>query len=121
MKNFRLILLINGCIASAVFATEPSPALPALPASNIAPTPTPPPAAIVINEISLEQATKQVANAIAGRVLSAKTEDTEGKRLHVIKILTADGRIQQQIIDVNTGAIVDMEEKQVLSEKPGQQ
>lgn len=59
--------------------------------------------------ITLEQATRQViSNNFASRVLSAKTEEFEGRKVHVIKTLTPDGRIQQQTIDADTGALLDI-------------
>ena len=50
--------------------------------------------------ISLDQATKQVIeNESDIRVLGAETEIIDGKEVHVIKVLTQDGRIQHYKID----------------------
>ncbi len=62
-------------------------------------------------ELTLELATKKVINSISGRVLSAKTEEVDGKRVHVVKILTEDGRIQQQAVDALSGTLVDTDLK----------
>jgi hypothetical protein len=61
-------------------------------------------------EVSLEQVTRQVISSnYAGRVLSAKTEEIEGRRVHIIKMLTHDGRIQQQTFAADTGALLDID------------
>ncbi len=100
MKIFFVLILINLLAAHPVLAEEPAaPATPGLPSNPVS------------TEMSLEQATKQVVSGAAGRVLSAKTEDIDGKKMHVIKILTEDGRIQQQIVDAQSGALVDKDIK----------
>lgn len=100
MKIFCVLILINLLATKVVLAEESvtsvSPALPSNPVST---------------EISLEQATKQVVSGTSGRVLSAKTEDIDGKKVHVIKILTDDGRIQQQVVDAQNGALIDKDIK----------
>lgn len=53
--------------------------------------------------ISLDEATKQVRRDSRNKVLGAKTETIEDRKVHVIKILTPDGRIQHQRIDAETG------------------
>lgn len=53
--------------------------------------------------ITLEEATKQVRQDSRVKVLGAKTETIEERPVHVIKILTPDGRIQHQYIDAETG------------------
>ncbi|MCX7089476.1 MAG: hypothetical protein NTV00_15670 [Methylococcales bacterium] len=60
--------------------------------------------------VGLEQATKQVISSnYASRVLSAKTEEIDGRKVHIIKTLTPDGRIQQQTIAADTGALLDID------------
>ena len=57
--------------------------------------------------ISLDQATKQIIkNDSSLRVLGAETEIIECKLVHVIKVLTPDGRIQHFKIDAETGEII---------------
>lgn len=74
------------------------------PIPTIAPDSPPP----VVSEVSLEQVTKQVMSGHnASRVLSAKTEEIDGRKAHIIKILTPDGRIQQQTFAADTGALLD--------------
>ena len=53
--------------------------------------------------LSLEQATKQIIENDKSKVLGAKTEVINGKDVHVIKILTPDGRVQYLKIDAETG------------------
>lgn len=58
--------------------------------------------------ISLDQATKQIIkNNSSIRVLGAETEIIDGKDVHVIKVLTSDGRIQHYKIDAKTGEIIN--------------
>ncbi|MDD2659122.1 MAG: PepSY domain-containing protein [Methylococcales bacterium] len=65
--------------------------------------PPPPPLSI-----SLDQATKQIIkNDTKIRVLGAETEIIDGKQVHVIKVLTLDGRIQHFKIDAETGEIIN--------------
>lgn len=59
-------------------------------------------------KINLDQATKQIiSNDINIRVLGAETEIIDGKQVHVIKVLTLDGRIQHYTIDAETGEIIN--------------
>ena len=57
--------------------------------------------------ISLDQATKQIIKDDGNRVLGAETELIDGKEVHVIKVLTPDGRIQHYKIDAETGEIIN--------------
>ena len=56
--------------------------------------------------VSLDEATKQVRQDSRVKVLGAKTESIEDRKVHVIKILTPDGRIQYQHIDAETGRLL---------------
>jgi uncharacterized membrane protein YkoI len=56
--------------------------------------------------ISLDEATSQILKDGKKRVLAATTEIIDGKEVHVIKVLTPDGRIQHFKIDAETGAII---------------
>lgn len=56
--------------------------------------------------ISLDQATKQIIEGTYNKVLGAQTEIIDGKEVHVIKVLTPDGRIQYYKIDAETGQLV---------------
>jgi uncharacterized membrane protein YkoI len=55
--------------------------------------------------ISLDQATSKIILENDGKVLGARTESFEGRVVHVIKILTQDGRIQHIKVDAETGEI----------------
>ena len=60
--------------------------------------------------ISLDQATKQIIknnSNINIRVLGAETEIIDDKEVHVIKVLTPEGRIQHFKIDAETGEIIN--------------
>lgn len=54
--------------------------------------------------VSLDQATKQVIGKGGNRVLGAQTSVIGGRQVHIIKVLTPDGRIQYFKIDAETGA-----------------
>ena len=56
--------------------------------------------------ISLDEATKQIIEGTYNKVLAAQTEVIDGKTVHVIKVLTPDGRIQYYKIDAETGHLV---------------
>ena len=62
---------------------------------------------LVSTPISLDQATQQIIkNNNNLRVLGAETEIIECKLVHVIKVLTPDGRIQHYKIDAESGEIM---------------
>ena len=56
--------------------------------------------------VSLDEATKQIIEGTYNKVLGAQTEIIDGKEVHVIKVLTPDGRIQYYKIDAETGQLV---------------
>lgn len=61
--------------------------------------------AFVFALLNLDQATSKVIQQISGKVLGARTTSYEGKEIHIIKILTEDGRIQYIKVDAETGRI----------------
>ncbi len=56
---------------------------------------------------SLDQATKQIIKDNQVRVLGAETELIDNKEVHVIKVLTPDGRIRHFKIDAETGELIN--------------
>lgn len=60
----------------------------------------------VLARISLDEATQKILNEGKNRVLGASTEIIDGKEVHVIKVLTPDGRILHYKIDAETGKII---------------
>lgn len=56
--------------------------------------------------ISLDDATKQIIEGTYNKVLGAQTEIIDGKEIHIIKVLTPDGRIRYYKIDAETGQLV---------------
>lgn len=44
--------------------------------------------------ISLDQAARQVAAQYKGRVVAAHTENRNGKMIHVIRVITKDGKVK---------------------------
>lgn len=63
-------------------------------------------AQMLIARVSLNEATKLILQDGNRRVLGASTEFIDGREVHVIKVLTPDGRIQYFKIDAETGAII---------------
>lgn len=62
--------------------------------------------AVMLARVSLDQATKQIIKKGGKRVLGAQTEIINGREVHVIKVLTPDGRIQHYLIDAETGELI---------------
>ena len=56
--------------------------------------------------ISLDEATKQIIEGTYNKVLGAQTEIIDGKEVHIIKVLTPDGRLQYYKIHAQTGQLV---------------
>ena len=80
MRTIKIVFLLVLCLTSSVYA--------------------------VGNVISLDQATSKVIQQNNGKVLGARTETMEGRVMHVIKILTRDGRIQHIKVDAETGQVL---------------
>ncbi len=56
--------------------------------------------------VSLDTAAKQVARSTQGQVLGAKTVRVEDKEVHIIRVLTPDGRVQHLKVDAETGRVL---------------
>lgn len=56
--------------------------------------------------ISLDEATQQIIEGTYNKVLGAQTEIIDDKAVHIIKVLTPDGRIHYYKIDAETGQLV---------------
>lgn len=56
--------------------------------------------------VSLDDATKKIIAESGSKVLGAKTESIDGKTMHVIKVLTEDGRVQHLKVDASTGKTI---------------
>jgi uncharacterized membrane protein YkoI len=59
-----------------------------------------------VARVSLHEATQKILNDGNKRVLGASTQVIDGKEVHIIKVLTPDGRILHFKIDAETGAII---------------
>ena len=55
--------------------------------------------------VSLDEATKQIIEGTYNKVLGATTELIDGREVHIIKVLTPDGRIKYYKIDAETGQL----------------
>ncbi len=56
---------------------------------------------LLLAQVSLDDAVKQVVNG--NRLLDAETQSIGDRQVHVIKVLTDDGRVQKHKIDAETG------------------
>lgn len=97
-----VVLILN---ISCVYAEEKAPA------ASTKETTLPVPATEEYHPVTLDEATKQIMLDTKNKVLAAKTELISGKKIHVIKILTATGHIQHIKIDAVTGKTLDKEKK----------
>jgi uncharacterized membrane protein YkoI len=85
MKNLIKTILITLLFSSCCFAENGS----------------------LVASISLNEATKQIIEGTYNKVLGAQTEVIDGKAIHIIKVLTPDGRIRYYKIDAETGQLVN--------------
>ncbi|WP_394752915.1 PepSY domain-containing protein [Crenothrix sp.] len=60
----------------------------------------------ILTRVSLDQATQQILSMANHKVLGATTEILEGKEVHIIKVLDADGWIKFYKIDAETGILI---------------
>ncbi len=56
--------------------------------------------------ISAEEAAKRVQKELQGRVLGAKTVTEDGQEIHIVRILTPDGRVRHIRVDAASGKIL---------------
>jgi uncharacterized membrane protein YkoI len=61
----------------------------------------------IATRVSLDQATHEIISESQSRVLGAHTEIIDGREVHVIKVLTADGHIRHYRIDAETGELIN--------------
>ena len=59
------------------------------------------PAAIARDKVTLEEAVRRVRKQYGGRIVSAETQGKGDRRVHVIKVLTDDGRVRTVRISAN--------------------
>lgn len=62
--------------------------------------------------VSLDAAAKLVGRSTQGQILGAKTVKVAGKEVHVIRVLTQDGRVQHLKVDAETGRFLGYSGKQ---------
>jgi hypothetical protein len=46
-------------------------------------------------DVSLDQAVEQARQRLGGRVISAETQERNGKRVHNVRILTEEGKVRR--------------------------
>jgi uncharacterized membrane protein YkoI len=84
--------------ASLLFALVLGAAASAAPAQAAGPGSVLPPQsaglAAVQDEVSLSEAVARVKREYGGRILEAETREQNGRRVHVIKVLTREGRVR---------------------------
>ena len=64
------------------------------------------PRILIVAALSLDQAAQKVQASAGGRVLGAESKNIGGRVVHVIKVLTPDGkRVRYIQVDAETGRI----------------
>ena len=63
--------------------------------------------AVVAATLDLEDAAKRVKEQFNGRVLGGKTVVEDDRTVHVIRVLTPDGRVRHIRVDAQTGKILE--------------
>ncbi|XBS22571.1 hypothetical protein Q9L42_011375 [Methylomarinum sp. Ch1-1] len=56
--------------------------------------------------VTLDEAARKIIQQGRNKVLATRTETVDGRRVHIIKILTPQGRIQHIKIDADSGRVV---------------
>ncbi len=84
MQTFIKVLMLSLCLTPAVFAGN----------------------AFILSVLSLDEATKKIIKENNSKVLDATTEQINGNTVHIIKVLTADGRVQYIKVNVDSGKII---------------
>lgn len=68
--------------------------------------------------IDLNQATKQVIDTDSNlRVLGAETDVIDGKKVHVIKVLTPHSRVQHYVVDADSSEIINYRSNSAHSDR----
>ncbi len=62
--------------------------------------------AVAASPMNLEAAAKLVQKKIEGRVLGGKTVKKEDRDVHVIRVLTPDGRVRHIRVEAQSGKIL---------------
>jgi len=63
------------------------------------------PIVLAKSEMSLDAAVAMVRERFGGKVISASTSNRGGKKVHVIKVLSDEGRVRTVRVDAQTGRI----------------
>jgi hypothetical protein len=63
------------------------------------------PIVLAKGEMSLDAAVAMVRERFGGKVISASTTSAGGKKVHVIKVLSDEGRVRTVRVDAQTGRI----------------
>jgi hypothetical protein len=62
---------------------------------------------LIVARVSLDEATQKIISDGKNRVLGASTEIIDGREVHIIKVLTPDGRILHFKIDAESGVPIN--------------
>lgn len=84
MQTFIKVFLLFLCLNQTVFAGKE----------------------LLLSVLNLDQATKKIIKKNKSKVLGARTESINGIKVHIIKILTRDGRVQTFKVNANSGKII---------------
>ncbi|MEO1879390.1 MAG: hypothetical protein ABGX40_05375 [Methylococcales bacterium] len=84
MRTLIKVLMLSLCLIPSAFANS----------------------AFLLSILSLDEATKKIIKESKSKILDATTEVVNGNNVHIIKVLTADGRVQYIKVDVDSGKII---------------
>lgn len=97
MRNLLIILSLFALLGAAPASARPA----GQGGDKAAPAVSHGDAAFQSRGISLEEAVRRVRRQYDGRIVSAETRGSGERRVHVIKVLTKDGRVRTVRIPAN--------------------
>lgn len=96
---------LRACVLFAALGLAAAHALPRQ-AGPLEARPASPPALRTLAEgISKDEAVEIVRARYPGRVISAKAEKRDGRRVYVVKVLSDEGRVRTVTVDAESGRI----------------
>lgn len=63
-------------------------------------------ARVLKDGVSLDEAVSIVRKRYGGRVINARTRNDNGRKVHVIKILSDEGRVREVRVDADSGNLM---------------
>ena len=98
-----MIRILGATLLLAAGTAQALPVAPATDASGAVAVvaDNPAPDAVARDKVTLEEAVRRVRKQYGGRIVSAETQGSGDRRVHVSKVLTDDGRVRTVRINAN--------------------